>query len=645
MDIIYKFIFILNIIQFFVSGIYIYIYIMINIKIDDFEFKINGKFKWGTYDTISLSSNPINNRDDIFDFFVYRSNSEGGTLRLFLYDNQQGVLLKGEHYIVTTSLHNDLLKFINNCDINNSIPNLDDTSEYKNIFEKFFINTSKITDVTIKYMYEDVFVNKSRYISDPSNNNYKIFLPISFCKPGICFKEVTSIQDYITKIHECGKKNEYCKKLYEQYDILKTDDALKSVGSFSALVYGAISEYLHNYYSIDNNSITDYGEYNFNFENRFNIKSKYYQIIVKNKRDGSQLKILYMKYFYKNMSVSVSVLKEPIQKHQKIFDKEYVYIANIIPITSKITKYGIYDKIINPGSYIYKPFDYNSQIHIFENYNEEPAFGHQSIMRFVPKGKVGNTLYAYYFIGDINDGIFPFPTIYNSPLMKCLRDIINLFDLTIYTNTRKLIQDIIDIEKISYEFDNDNMLIINPEDLIKLIKKINILFKKIYFLKFVKIKDNYVKTQNIQKLEPLTEDDCIYYKNHATEINQHDFECSSLNTNIIPKENCGDSSGWRYGVQKFEKSNISSKFYYPSFMGEHFGYFNNSTLVQIYFEYLDICQVIDYKISVSSASDVIHTISGEKDPMITGFEFVGGYARKINDKRKYIKYIKYTHNI
>ena len=55
----------------------------------------------------------------------------------------------------------------------------------------------------------------------------------------------------------------------------------------------------------------------------------------------------------------------------------HTIITNIIPKNSKINQYGLYDKIVNPGSLVYKPIDYNNQCDL-ENYcNENYTFvGH-----------------------------------------------------------------------------------------------------------------------------------------------------------------------------------------------------------------------------------------------------------------------------
>ena len=73
--------------------------------------------------------------------------------------------------------------------------------------------------------------------------------------------------------------------------------------------------------------------------------------------------------------------------------KTYRIILGITPQPTNITLYGIYDKFVSSGIYVYKMLDYSSQV---------------GYIKHAKHRQIGNrSTNPYIFIGDIFDQMYP----------------------------------------------------------------------------------------------------------------------------------------------------------------------------------------------------------------------------------------------
>jgi len=155
------------------------------ITIDEYTFTIIGKYKDGNMrrDHIlmeCISNNPSN--ETKYNFNLYRSNSEGGILRLcHVIYRQNPMYDKGSDYVTSSFVHLNLQQFV-----------LDKLDNVKEINDDEY----KCNNEQIKYILNDEF----RIIEDP------VLEPLSYCKAGDCLNKITS-DDLSNVIDYCKEYN------------------------------------------------------------------------------------------------------------------------------------------------------------------------------------------------------------------------------------------------------------------------------------------------------------------------------------------------------------------------------------------------------------------------------------------------------
>jgi hypothetical protein len=167
--------------------------------------------------------------------------------------------------------------------------------------------------------------------------------------------------------------NKYDKELKEQFKNIKNLELNESIKE----IYNGLSLFIETYFSCDKSTNKKIGKYFFKYSNDVSINHTFYEVIIKNNVINKYYKLFYINYDYVNI------------KNPK-FNGNYHAILNIVPINSVITNYGIYDKIMSVGIYIYKIIEYKSQCKIADKERE-----------------IYDNIGCYTFIGDFMTDVWP----------------------------------------------------------------------------------------------------------------------------------------------------------------------------------------------------------------------------------------------
>jgi len=324
-------------------------------------------------------------------YISYKSNSDINWR--FAYKNRiAGEYVKGYNYITTTQIHQDLqIFFYKNY---NDLPELLDISKIATIYS------------SLKMIYNDEENTEFSDIIEDDTLTYKhdVFVPLKKCPNGdstnrYCFMQKNILNafdiDYEikSKYNECmfeilqQIKNDN-KTLFEKYNIhsfVQEEDRK----TFYNLIVNAFSKYMEYFFELD--GVPKF-IYDININVPYEIGSLLtqkitvyiFKIILKLKDSDLRFILYYGIYDYIGYNSKLKSLESN--------SKSYKIILNLLPIDSKINKYGMNEKYIAIQTiYIYKMFEY----HHF-TYGQAAQVDYDNDLP-------GN----YTFIGDLLNNLWP----------------------------------------------------------------------------------------------------------------------------------------------------------------------------------------------------------------------------------------------
>ena len=391
--------------------------IHLSVKIDAFTFLLVEKYnKVHDYYVVKIKNVDLN-----LDFFVYRSNSEGGIYRLCTYDHTNEILYKGTNYVTTSYIHIQLQIFINK--------NYDKIPVAKNDLP---ISIDKLCP-DVRSRCNDCGNNIIRYKDfiekeDRMDNN-KFLKILQICECGSCFKHIHTLfiktlniyYELETAVSEPTKANfwrtvgidnknivilkikllEFVKKNIGYYrTYLRTIDfndlsmdTLRNIIEKEAPKIKLPDDYkieiFKNYLKMVGDYLKDITEI---------VRGKEYLgtykfIPKKDQQVSLTFNIYSIKLRIKNSDIYNFIVAqyEYINTVNPTYNGTYNTILNVVPDNVSINRLGLYSKYVNMGIYICKIFEYHEH----------------SMATVVGAGRKLSSKSQYIFIGDLYTDVFP----------------------------------------------------------------------------------------------------------------------------------------------------------------------------------------------------------------------------------------------
>jgi len=327
-----------------------------SIIIDDYKFTLLNKGMANNREHVLLESINIKSNDKKSIFAYYRSNSEGGYWRACVW-GWYGAYDKGINYVTSSFINIELQNFINQQ--YNSLSNIENILH--NCYLKTLLNNK--ADELMDQIYNEDRIQQDLIID-----------VISDCKAGECFRSDFDIKKYINGLSDKWAYEKELKGLLQQID---TEQSLNEI---IKKMYENISKFMEDYFTCDLDTISYIGKYIFKYTSDIQISNEFYKVNIENRKHQTKYTLFYSKYEYEN-------------KKRPKFNGTYYCIVNMVPTDSQITKYGLYDKIVSAGVYIYKIIEYKQQCNIDDGdrHIESPSGGDA----------------CYTFIGDFITNLWP----------------------------------------------------------------------------------------------------------------------------------------------------------------------------------------------------------------------------------------------
>ena len=438
---------------------------ILSIIIDEIEFTLIAKNTKNERTSILI----LSKKDDIINnFLVYKSHSEVGVWRFYsvTYLENSIRIYKGKDYITETFINNNLQKFI--YENFHLIPEVDKVVTNKDIFNCMFLsNIIRDKKLAIKILEKSHIIKEEKIIV--LNTKFNLILK----------KEIfTMHQNFVPLLTEIYENKEKRYKSYDYFKILQFIECGSTDKIYKPFIKQLYTESIKTSNKVMKKTIEEIvPDIETSTKKPKNQISKYYQILnlyLKNiglVYDESTIKFLYAyktnfpkdnspedigfeidNIFIINVySINISVNEDKfilyfikyrytrIEKGETII-REYNSILNIVPITNKITLYGLNSEILSIGVYICKLSDYHKQLFIDNIEDEEEYYK-----------RILNSQYG--FVGDYIHNIYPISEFYTKlPAIIEVEEKINTTD--------KYITEI-DIEYLKHL--NDNFSIYNNE--------------------------------------------------------------------------------------------------------------------------------------------------------------------------------------
>jgi len=373
-------------------------------KIDTFTFRLKSKFTTDNYDLVCIQSTHESG-DPNFEFYVYRSNSEGGIFRLCSRREDDG-FEKGQNYVTTTFVHHDLQKFIIDNYRRINIVRITPDNCPRSFEKKRHLNNKTTLQYINKRYHEDKQFELFKEIGD-CGNIFEHTLPIlknifnirERCDNDIAIRHINNFIRKINKMFDENrtfkyapgkgsdfeqiKRNEDLNEKFQKYlefwekEIIRTPFNVDNKIVIFKMVINMMSNYFQNIFEIisDNKFLFNYN-YTLPKARGISINCNIYSIKIRNKTTRSEFNVI-------NMMYQINGVRK--------YDGHYGIILNIIPDPAIINRLGLYNKFLDIGGYICKIFDYNVQV---------PTV----VVGTDVSRKVGD---HYTFIGDIYKGQYP----------------------------------------------------------------------------------------------------------------------------------------------------------------------------------------------------------------------------------------------
>ena len=259
---------------------------------------------------------------------------------------------KGNDYVTTTQVHQHL-----QCFFNEKFTILHEMSEL--VYTCIMKHTANI--INDDEEFQNRIVKAGEYTHD-------VFEPLKICVSGECFTNRTSydIKTAFSAFKYNNPTNIYTTYMTQQIDAIKTNnptlfnkDILNTNESEHIQLYKLIvqvfSTYMQHFFTIIGSPtfICDRlakVPYSVHSKLTQSINIKIYELILQLNDSDIQFKLYYGTYTYKPYKTG-TISDSPIS---------YKIILNLVLYNSRIIKYGLYDKYISAGIYLYKMFEYHS---------------------------------------------------------------------------------------------------------------------------------------------------------------------------------------------------------------------------------------------------------------------------------------------
>ena len=240
------------------------------------------------------------------------------------------------------------------------------------------------TDKNYKYYKDEVNVllDQQRLYNIKNEPVFEIF---SKCTVSSCFNRQAENKKYIKNIIE--ELRNYTQNLDKQtiefqiynefinkYD--STCNGCKTINEYIRSFFIAMKYIMEKYFVI-NKTIKYIGSYQFKFEH-ININHNIYNVKIISRITNNEYTLIYSNY--------------DLKMGNSRFDREYYIILNIIPPNAMINKYGLYDKIMSAGVYVYNMFEHSN---------------HCTIRTKDRMVKLLSIEGCYIFLGDYLENIWP----------------------------------------------------------------------------------------------------------------------------------------------------------------------------------------------------------------------------------------------
>lgn len=382
------------------------------ITIDNVKFTLLSKNDTADpmYEYIKIQSEQNQNQNT---FYVYRSVSEGGIPRLACKAFNNNNFDKGKHYTVSTMIHPALIKFINE----NEASVINDESINLRIFKNIDIQTAIHSTPCVESM--------------PGCDTYPIFNPLIFCEPGECINDFEYV---ISNFKRYVKQEKNDDAYYNSFSsILNRNLEKKEMKNMSAVekldaYLKSCSEYLQTHLMVPEKiEVTDYGTYMAQSPS-FVVYNRYKSVVIVDKNSKKEYEVFYTIYRIANRTLEI------INPNNLKYDPSYTLNLCMYPKTAKITKFGIFDRIIDTGSYCFKLMDYAVQ---FSQYARNAELSRTAPMRIIAKTGISkerqalikkpedllymsNYRVSYVWFGDVFNNLFPQNVL--PPIHKSLAD-------------------------------------------------------------------------------------------------------------------------------------------------------------------------------------------------------------------------------
>ena len=338
---------------------------MEEITVGDFTFRLIKKIFITRWDRTfaHIESKPRGQAEYTTEFACYMSNSEVGIWRLCVFNNPEVhcktssseiSFYKGEDYIQGTLICMELQQLINTTSITSFHAKCkkDSPQEFINDFSWLF---SQSTEVNKEYI--------------GSHDRYLII-------PGLHTEDENPTSETIEEARQMP--------FDLTYGTIHTEDEISQEIT-------RISGKLFNLYSKGEEVV--HARHNNSFEEVLNISGNICSITLTSKKDSSMLTLYYLKATIKMLDDAYIMpkYKKTVAKISAISFHISIMPIALIPQTYAVDKFGLYTTFVPMGFYIFKLFEYSSQLSEDEN-------------------KKYQVTRDFTYIGDRSMNIFPFET-------------------------------------------------------------------------------------------------------------------------------------------------------------------------------------------------------------------------------------------
>ena len=356
------------------------------ISIDENTFMLISRGKSNGRDHVELKN--LNRNYNNFAF--YRSNSEGGLWRMCLFKNNHYEKGENTDYITATFISMELQMFIN--------------ERYKHVP----FNENIIDKCEYEYdRYNNPIYERIRHLPykiDGEIAREKIenfaFEPLELCRAADCFKNNDTVGDFKhTLSYKINIKelDYYRNNLFLKLDKIKKfkkSGKERTMSENIIRIYKAVSAYMNDIFVCDLDTKRFIGSFDFKISDDISIDHKFYQIQIKNRIDKKEYYLYYSQYYFYNML-------------NPLYNGDYSIVLNVVPKGTKTDEYGLYNKILSLGVYIYKILEYEGQVNFSKKERDKRSI-------------IGPKRERYNFIGDFMTNVWPLDIIGNEEEYQCV---------------------------------------------------------------------------------------------------------------------------------------------------------------------------------------------------------------------------------